>query len=332
MNFSSMEYFDALARERSFTKAARRLHITQQSLSSHIASLEKELGCQLVVRKSPLELTFAGEELLRHARTLLKDLDALQREFCDISDNQRGVLRVGVASTRGRVIMPAIIRDFQKEYPNIRIELSEATNDEIRQDLLDGKTDLAIARFPKALPNISLHDFYDEEVVLLVPRMLLESGPAGEEGRKRSIEKDGLRALDGLPFILGNPEDIAGSIGRRLLERSGAHPKATALSENAGTILALCALGCGACFCPKNLAEATLSDEQISGLEAFGLGDEARYPIRFGCKEGSYQWKAMTEFMRIAKRSRPLGRSSGRLRPIRPVGDPRYPAIRSAAR
>ena len=52
MNFATFEYFTMLARERSFTRAAERLHVTQQSLSSHIAKLEKELRCQLIVRSS----------------------------------------------------------------------------------------------------------------------------------------------------------------------------------------------------------------------------------------------------------------------------------------
>ena len=68
MNFSSMEYFTVLAQERNFTRAAERLHITQQSLSSHIAGMEKELGSQLLVRRVPLELTYAGEVMLN--RTL----------------------------------------------------------------------------------------------------------------------------------------------------------------------------------------------------------------------------------------------------------------------
>lgn len=54
MNFQTMEYFIALARERSFTRAAEGLHITQQSLSAHIAGLEKEVGCPLLVRHVPL--------------------------------------------------------------------------------------------------------------------------------------------------------------------------------------------------------------------------------------------------------------------------------------
>ena len=64
MNFASMDYFIMVAREKSFTKAAQRLYITQQTLSAHIASIEKELGCSLFVRHVPLELTYAGQVFL----------------------------------------------------------------------------------------------------------------------------------------------------------------------------------------------------------------------------------------------------------------------------
>lgn len=90
MNFDSLEYFSVLARERSFTRAAESLHITQQSLSSHIAGLEKELNCQLVVRRIPLELTYAGQTFLSYAEELRRTQHAMQQEFCDISENQKG--------------------------------------------------------------------------------------------------------------------------------------------------------------------------------------------------------------------------------------------------
>lgn len=54
MNFLTMEYFRAVAAKRNITKAAEELHITQQTLSAHIASLEKELACQLIIRSNPL--------------------------------------------------------------------------------------------------------------------------------------------------------------------------------------------------------------------------------------------------------------------------------------
>lgn len=324
MNFSSMEYFAELARERSFTKAARRLHITQQTLSAHIATMEKELGCKLVVRTSPLKLTYAGEELLQYAKKFLEDLDAMKREFCDISENQRGTLRIGIASTRGRVVMPRIIQKFQQSFPNIRIELVEATNEVLQQNLVGGKTDLAVARFPKPIAAVTLHDFYEEDVVLVVPNDLGAATSPGEkrkscfapassdtyspeEGRCLSgLER--LAALDGFPFVLGSSEDIAGRIGRRLIEKAGIRPKVRALSDNAGTILSLCSLGVGACFCPKNLVEATLSAEQLAKMTLIDFGSEARYPIRFGCRQNFYQWSAMAEFIRVAKEAYPPSR------------------------
>ena len=122
MNFSSMEYFTVLAQERNFTRAAQRLHITQQSLSSHIAGMEKELGSQLLVRRVPLELTYAGEVMLRYAAGFQKLHNEMQREFCDISQKQKGILRVGAASTRGQMILPKTIALFQESYPNISVE------------------------------------------------------------------------------------------------------------------------------------------------------------------------------------------------------------------
>ena len=136
MNLTSMEYFVALARERSFTKAAQQLHITQQSLSAHIAALEQELGAQLLVRRVPLELTYAGTVFLRYAAKFQRELGDLHREFSDITNNQRGILRIGIAFTRGRTIMPDLITAFQARYPNISIELSEAPNRTLHQNLL----------------------------------------------------------------------------------------------------------------------------------------------------------------------------------------------------
>ena len=164
MNFSSMEYFSVLAQERNFTRAAERLHITQQSLSSHIAGMEKELGSQLLVRRVPLELTYAGEVMLRYATDFQKLHSDMRREFCDISQKQKGILRVGAASTRGQMILPKAIALFQESYPNISVELTEGSNGELHQKLLKGTIDLAIADFPENLPGISLTDLWKRRI------------------------------------------------------------------------------------------------------------------------------------------------------------------------
>ena len=302
MNFSSLSYFEMLARERNFTRAAQRLHITQQSLSSNIAKMEQELGCQLIIRHVPLELTYAGEVLLRYAATFREEYRAMQQEFCDISQNQRGVLRIGVTYTRGRTILPDIIQSFQKRFPAIQIDLVEDTNDGLRRKLVEGDVDLAIADFPDPIPGIKLHDFYSEEVVMLVSRELFAS-LYGEDAddRMRRFEGGDFAAIEECPLVLNSVDDIGGHIERSLLKRSGiAHPRIMATSSNAETLLALCIRGVGACFVPEILAKSALTAEQFSSLLVLRLGRTAQYRIRLGHQANSYQWSIIESFIQSA--------------------------------
>ena len=302
MNFSSMEYFTVLARERSFTRAAEQLHITQQSLSAHIAGMEQELGCPLVVRRIPLELTYAGSVLLRYATDFQQSYIAMQREFSDISGNQKGLLRLGVAPTRGRVLLPDVISRFQLSYPNITVELTEDSNGALHRMLRDGALDIAIADFPDAMPGIVLQDFYQENVVLIIGETLFQSvyGPFSQDVAHRFMAGD-CTQLRSCPPVMGTLDDIDGHIGYDLLGKAGIHaPVIRSVSHNVGMLLTLCLQGIGACFCPENLARAMLSEEDWRKLLRFPLGNVATYTIRFGYRRQSYQWSVLSAFMTIA--------------------------------
>ena len=301
MNFDSPEYFSVLARERSFTRAAELLHITQQSLSSHIAGLERELNCQLIVRRIPLELTYAGRVFLRYAEELRRTQRTMQREFCDISENQKGELRIGIAFTRGRVVMPRLIAAFQREYPNMEIALVEGSNDALQKLLIDGDIDLAIAEFSKVSPEVELHDFYDEHIVLCLSEALLVNYGIDFAANEAALCAGDLSSLCSCPFVLGHISDIGGRIGRELLRHSGIKPVVKATSENIETLLELCEQGVGACFSPENLVRTVLSDEQIAKLHLLRFESGASYPIRFGFLQRTYQWSVIETFIRIAQ-------------------------------
>ena len=243
MNFHSLDYFLVLAREKNFTRAAEALHITQQSLSSHIAGLEKELGCTLLVRRTPLELTYAGRTFLRYAESIGQTRQAMEREFCDISENQKGELRVGIAYTRARAIMPRLIPAFQRQYPNVEITLLEGSNDAIQKALLSGGIDLAIAGFPHPIPGVVLEDYYLEHIVLCLSDGLLAQCGIDLDTHRGEIAAGNLSALCDCPFVLGSAEDMGGRIGRGLLRSSGVSPVSKATSENVETLLALCEQG-----------------------------------------------------------------------------------------
>ena len=302
MTLTSMDYFVTLARERSFTRAAEKLHITQQTLSAHIAALEKELDCQLLVRKVPLELTYGGTVFLRYAAEFRQKVSDLREEFCDITANQRGILRVGVAYTRGRTIMPALIEAFQARYPNICIELAEDSNDALHKNLLNGEIDLAVANFPHTLQGVQLEDFYQEEVVLLVARALLERLYGDRvEAVRAQVEAGDLSPLRTCPFLMGSEADIATQIAHTFLQRSRLRPIVRAKSENVETLLELCRRGLGACFSPENLARAALTPARMADLALFHLGQDAGIQIRFGFLPRSHQWSILSEFIQIAR-------------------------------
>ena len=174
MNFSSMDYFVMVARERSFSRAAERLHITQQTLSAHIAKLEGELGAKLLVRSIPLELTYAGEVFLEYALDFQRRASSLEREFQDITKNQRGLFQVGVGYTRGDILMPPLLARFQKQYPRIDLRLVGGNNSDFFPLLENGELDVAIGIFSTGTPELEVIDFYREEIVLLVPKSVLQ--------------------------------------------------------------------------------------------------------------------------------------------------------------
>ena len=298
-----MEYFAAVADKRSFTRAADQLHITQQTLSAHIAALERELNCQLLLRRTPLELTYAGEVFLRYALQFQREYQALRHEFCDITGNQKGLLRVGIAYTRGRILMPRIISCFQERYPNVQVDLVEASNEELHARLLDGSVDLAVAAFPQSLPDIQMEEFYEEEVCMLVPRSLLPLAERVPAGPVLSTQE--LAAFRKCPFLMGVPQDIGGQLGRRQLKAAGFYPQIRAQSENMETLLALCVQGVGICFCPDCLIDGTLSTRELKQLLVFRFQQDCVYPIRFGYRRQSYQWGILSQFIADARAAFP---------------------------
>ena len=165
MNFSSMDYFVMVARERSFSRAAERLHITQQTLSAHIAKLEGELGTKLLVRSIPLELTYAGEVFLEYALDLQRRVSSLEREFQDISENQRGLLRIGITYTRGDIVMPPLLIRFQQPLPQHRRPAGGGHQRQLLQCPAGERGDRPGHRPPAcaAARQSRLEDFYQEE-------------------------------------------------------------------------------------------------------------------------------------------------------------------------
>ena len=196
-----------------------------------------------------------------------------------------------------------MIERLCREYPNVRVQLDEGTNDEILANLAAGREDVAIFAVATAQkrPGIVLEDFYEERIALLAGKGLLSAH--GLEPKKLSgpLSRGDLSPLKDLPFVLGGAADITGGLGLSLFADAGIDPVVRVQSNNMETLLALCLRGVGACLCPRNLLATAAPPEARAALEAFDLGPEASYRILFGLPGGGYRWAVTDAFMRLAR-------------------------------
>lgn len=298
MNLVTMDYFIALAEERSFTRAAARLLVTQQTLSAHVASVERELGVKLVNRTVPLSLTYAGEEFLRYARRFQAERRALEQEFADIAGNAQGLLAIGVASTRGRLLMPTAIAAFDATHPGVGIQLEEDENDELVDLLREGRVDMIVATVPKGASGLVVRPLRQERVVLLASDALLDGFYGdGAQAAIEGVEQTGsLAALADLPYLLLGKGDEPGDLSRSILERSGIRPAARVMSKNSETLVDLASRGVGACFVPMDLARAMTGQAENESLRIISLGDDATIPIHVAWRASEHVWSVIESF------------------------------------
>ena len=289
MNLLPMFYYATVVERKSITKAAEQLHITQQTLSAHMASLEEELSCILFQRRPKFVLTYAGEEFYKYVLQFQGLYRSMQEEFQDIALEGRGILSIGIAHTRGKIILPRLLPLYHAVYPRIEVQIVEDTNDTLISKLLHGQVDLIIANTPDEIPELCTRNFYQEEIILLVARSLLEKNT----GRALQETKN-LQLLADCPFLLHGPTDIAGRMGRNLLQKAGFVPKVSVISNNVETLLQLCLKGEGVCFSPDTLIKGSLTKAVRQDLIIVHL--DARYTIRVLWQNKAYVRKAVTAF------------------------------------
>ena len=133
----------------SFTKAAEILNYTQSGISRMIADLEKEWGVTLLERsKYGVKPTSDGMKLLPYAQNLCADFDKLKMQVDELNGLQSGLIRIGTFSSVATHWLPNIIKEFQKDYPNIDYELLLGDYTEIEEWIHTGRVDCGFLRLP----------------------------------------------------------------------------------------------------------------------------------------------------------------------------------------
>ncbi|MGN0294290.1 MAG: LysR substrate-binding domain-containing protein [Lachnospiraceae bacterium] len=173
MDLNSLIYFTEAAKDLNFTQTARRLYISQQNLSNHIARLEEYYDVKLFERKPHLALTYAGEVLLAYASNFKMEEDNLKNVLGDIKKKEKGVLHIGGSPSRTSIVMPVLAERFAQKYPNVELNFYHHHSSTLTKMLLDGELDFSIGIDKVRHPNIIAEPLFTDRIYVMVSDKIL---------------------------------------------------------------------------------------------------------------------------------------------------------------
>lgn len=252
MNFLNLEYFLAVAREKNITKASEQLGITQQALSNQISRMEDELGCKLFDRKHGFQMTSAGKEMERSAKRIIDIYEQTQLVMNDISENKRGELKLGITHTRGQNILPVLLPDFTREYPNVSLSLTEGSTRLLEESLDRGDIDLLIGFKPFMSADAVITDLIQENLYIAAPKVLLRErfGDELDTVLEQYRKKPDLKVFRDLPFVLLLNNDCIRTTVDYEFKRAQIEPYVRLETQNVQTAFVLAAEGLGLTVIP----------------------------------------------------------------------------------
>lgn len=163
--------FVAVAEAGTISAAAQRLHASQSAVSLAVNELERGLRAQLCVRRKAhgVVLTPTGMEVLRQARTLLRDAEELQVVASGKGAELSGPLSIGCYLTLAPTVLPWLLAGFGARHPGVQVDFTEGTQDALQQRLLTGGLDLAVLYDMEVLPEMESVALYTTRPHILLP-------------------------------------------------------------------------------------------------------------------------------------------------------------------
>ena len=277
MDFREMLYITTVADCRSITAAARKLYISQPSLSHIVSKVEQDVGVKLFDRgTSPLTITYAGEKYVETARKILLMSDNLRKELIDAGLGEKGRINFGMPTERAGYMLPAVIPEFKKQYPGIELQVMEAKSDELLQAILrDDISFYVIPRSQGELPvGLKAESIYREQLLLVAEESMLtedmfldESSVLNMTEGKRKNRCVNLSKMANLPFIMLKKGHAIRKKTDLVLRQYGIDPKIMIELSSCISAVQLAAAGLGVAIVPQRAIDA------LGGMERFNCYD-----------------------------------------------------------
>lgn len=312
---NKIKYVLTVYQEKSFTRAAEKLFISQAAISKTIKQVESEIGVPIFDRSTiPLTLTQEGEIYIAYARKISHLDEDLRGYFSDIHNLKTGTLTVGGSSFFCSFLLPDMLGAFSRKYPNISLRMQEGSVAMLRSGLEDESIDLIVeTAFKDTDSFLNTYYLYSEDIVLAVPAdfaindSLKEYQLAYERLQDAAYMESAspvpLERFSSLPFVLlteGNdllPRSIA------LCKEAKFTPKIALQVDQILTATNLCAAGLGVTFTRPAVTQCYPFSRKICFYRIGG--PLAKRKIYLASKSSRHVNRAMSAFVQIALKSFP---------------------------
>lgn len=303
------KYVYEVYKERSFTKAAQNLYISQPSLSARIKKIEEIIGEPLFDRSTtPIQLTEVGKVYIEAAEEITQIEQRVENYINDLAGLKTGNLAVGASTLFAAYVVPSLITQFNQKFPDVHIQLIEGNTAELEEMLGSNALDFVIDNYhyDSILYNKEL--YCEENILLAVPKHFAVNEELGmyQLSYKNIKNKNYLnqkypavplgRFAD-LPFIMLTQGNDTRTRGDRLCRNVGFKPNIVLEFNQQSTAYMASSTQLGATF---------ISDILVSQLPTFENlvyykldGEEAKRKVFFYYKTHKYKTRVMEEFIRM---------------------------------
>lgn len=297
MAYREMECILAVSEEKSITKAARRLGVSQPAVSKNLINLEKALGTKLFEKKSGEYLpTAAGRLYCEYAEDILYRHKKFEKDFKDLISYQKGRLVYGITTGRSKTLTPEVVPRLKREFPDIKIELVEDNVENLEDSLKKGLIDAAYFTMESEKTDnengLYFEQLGSEEIVLTVKK--------GTTLKEDAVRKFGflfpwieLSQFSDKTFISLKKNMRLGQITKQILKENNLDPEVMELTS-IDTAQELAIRGYGICLCSSL---GVMEYKDVLDIYSFG-----KSPIRWNFVAAFRVGSIMTEPLRYLTR------------------------------
>jgi len=311
--FKGKEYIYEVYKEKSFSKAAQNLYISQPALSAAVKKNEKSLGCCIFDRSSnPVQLTEAGSEYIKSIEKVMDIENRFENYLSNLNQLKTGHLSIGASNVFASFILPEIITKYTNKYPSIKVNLVEANSAHLENQLFLGALDFVIDNYPLNEAIYEKHLFCCESLILAVPQRFSSNSFV----QKYQLSIDDIRqgihlnpATESVPLSIFAHDPFiflrAGNDTRmrvdKIIQENSITPKIILELDQLATAYNVACSGMGITFISDTLAQKASYDSNMLYYKV-----NSTHTLRnvfFYNKQNKYFTKAMEEFIKISKKT-----------------------------